>query len=121
MISSGLDCPWMTGGLLEPEFVEFGSRSDEKGVVAGIDSAGCEEEEEVLSTRITDLRLGTVFEDRSSGEVLKTSMRSFRSGVFERGALYGSLVVELITRCDAVRCDMAAMTCVDVKAGFNGT
>lgn len=120
MISSGLDCSSIIGELLEELSVDFGSNREENGVVAGIGSAGCEEEE-VLSTRTIDLRLGTVFEDRFLGEVLKSSMRSRRSGVFERGALYGSFVVELITRCDAVRCDMAAMTCVDVKAGFNGT
>jgi hypothetical protein len=119
-MSSGLDCPSMTGGLLDAELVELGSRSEEKGVVAGIASADCGEEE-VLSMRIIDLRLGTVLDDRFSGKLSRSSMRSFRSGVFDRGALYGSFVVELMTRCDAVRCDMAAMTCVDVKAGFKGT
>lgn len=75
----------------------------------------------MLSTRMIDLRLGTMSDWRLSGVVLRLSTRSSRMGVLERGALYGSFVVALIIKCVAVRCDRAEIICVDVNAGFNGT
>jgi hypothetical protein len=41
--------------------------------------------------------------------------------MFSRGGLYGRFVSVPIMRCEAVRCDNAEMTCVELKAGFKGT
>lgn len=93
-------------------------RRELKGVVAEREEGDRRPEE--LSTRIMEVREGTVSEWMGV-VLLMLGVNWVRRSIFERGGLYGRLVSVLIIRWDAVRWLRAAMTCAGVNAGFRGT
>lgn len=103
-----------SGVMVWPDWVE---KREVKGVVA---------ENEEVSTREDELSTRNIF--RRDGTLADSTFFAERSGaicrrrvMFSLGGLYGRFVSVPMIKCAASKCESAAITCGELKAGFKGT
>jgi hypothetical protein len=104
-------------GTIAFPFSEDECRRDSNGVIAEKDETSTRDSE--LSTRKTFRNEVTLADSISFAS--KSGTICFKRVTFSLGFLNGKFVSVPMIKCAASRCESAAITCGELKAGFSGT